>query len=279
VVPVTRPSIRPVHTPIATLPPGARAVRMMATVRKVASGLARRLPRRVDIEDLIGAGSLGLADAFSRRGSMPGPEFEAFASYRIRGAMLDELRRQDGLTRRSRRTARRIADASRAVEQKLGRPARHEEVAAELQLELDAFEALRTKVDANRNALPLSSFGGDDDASFEFPDSNDVTPDELAARMELGVQVAAQIAVLPERTRAILSAIYVEGTTLKEIGESFGVSESRVCQIHSEVIAELRAGLDAAEEGRAAVSPNGRKRRSRSARSNTARKALVSPHR
>ncbi len=230
-------SILPLAPSRPTLPPGARAAKMMTTVRKVASGLARRLPRHVDIEDLVGAGSLGLADAFSRRGTMPGSEFEAFAIYRIRGAMLDELRRLDAMPRRSRLSAKRVAVASRAVEQKLGRPAGDEEVAAELGLEMGAYQALRAKIDASRGPVPFSALGAeDDDATHDVADPKDEAPDTLAARSQIGRQITAKVNNLPERMRAVLVGIYVEGTTLKEIGRVLGVSESRVCQIHTEAL-------------------------------------------
>jgi RNA polymerase sigma factor for flagellar operon FliA len=226
---------------------------MMNTVRKVASGLARRLPRHVDIEDLVGAGSLGLADAYSRRGTMPGAEFEAFAAYRIRGAMLDELRRLDAMPRRSRRSANRVAVAARAVEQKLGRPAAEEEVAAELGLEMAAYQALRAKIDASRGPVPFSALGGgdDDEITLDVADPRDEAPDTLAARAQIAQQIAAKVKGLPERMRTVLMGIYVEGTTLKQIGRTLGVSESRVCQIHTEALAALRSTFDepsAAEE-------------------------------
>ena len=214
----------------------------MLSVRKVASRLARRLPRHVDIEDLVGAGSLGLADAFARRGGMRGSEFEAFATFRIRGAMLDELRRLDAMPRRSRRSAKRLAIACRAVEQKLGRPAVEEEVAAELGLDVHAYQALRSKIDASRAPLPFSALASDDhDATQDVPDPRNEAPDALAARAQLGAQIARRVGALPERMRTVLNGIYVEGATLKQIGKTLGVSESRICQIHSEALALLRS--------------------------------------
>jgi RNA polymerase sigma factor FliA len=248
IVPGGSISIVPRPLPRPTLPPRVRAARMMATVRKVALRLARRLPRHVDVEDLVGAGSLGLADAFSRRGQMPGSEFEAFASCRIRGAMLDELRRLDAMPRRSRRSARRVATASRAVEQKLGRPAAEEEVAAELGLEMGAYQALRAKIDATRAPLPFSALGGDDDeATHDVADPREEGPDTLTARAQIRAQIAAKVSALPERIRFVLMGIYVEGTTLKQIGQTLGVSESRVCQIHTDALAMLRSSLEESE--------------------------------
>jgi RNA polymerase sigma factor for flagellar operon FliA len=248
ITPGARISILP-RTPVRpTLPPKVRAARMMATVRKVASRLARRLPRHIDIEDLVGAGSLGLADAYSRRGTMPGWEFEAFAVYRIRGAMLDELRRLDAMPRRSRRSAKRLASACRTVEQKLGRPAVQEEVAAELGLEMDAYQALRAKIDASRAPVPFSALGAEeDDATHELADPKEEGPDTLAARAQISGQIAARMTSLSERMRTVLNGIYVEGATLKQIGRTLGVSESRVCQIHTEALTALRSTFSETE--------------------------------
>ncbi len=256
IVPGGSISILPRRPARPTLPPRVRAARMMATVRKVATHLARRLPRHVDIEDLVGAGSLGLADAYSRRGTMPGSEFEAFAAYRIRGAMLDELRRLDAMPRRSRRSAKRLASACRAVEQKLGRPAIEEEVAAELGIEMSAYHALRTKIDASRAPVPFSALGSeDDDATQDVADPKEEGPDALAARAQIGSQIAAKVGALPDRMRQVLTGIYVEGATLKQIGRTLGVSESRVCQIHTEALGALRSMFGDQEGGAIPPSP------------------------
>ncbi len=241
---------RPVSRP--TLPPRVRAARMMGTVRKVALQMARRLPRHVDVEDLVGAGSLGLADAFSRRGTMPGSEFEAFAAYRIRGAMLDELRRLDSMPRRSRRSAKALATACRKVEQRVGRPATEEEVAAELGVDMETYQALRAKIDASRAPVPLTVLGGgdEDDATHDVADPKAEGPDAVADRALIGERLSGRVNELPERMRTVLMGIYVEGATLKQIGKSLGVSESRVCQIHTEALAALRSTVDVAGNGR-----------------------------
>jgi RNA polymerase sigma factor FliA len=256
-----------------TLPPGVRAARMMSTVRKVASRMARRLPRHVDIEDLIGAGSLGLADAFSRRGTMPGSEFEAFAAFRIRGAMLDELRRLDSMPRRSRRSAKALASACSSIEQKLGRPATEEEVAGELGIEMSEYQALRSKIDASRSPVPLSALATDDeDVTHDVADPKDEGPDALAARAQIGKRIAEKVNDLPERMRVVLMGIYVEGTTLKQIGLLLGVSESRVCQIHTEALAALRSTLGATNEDSAPPSRTARATRDEAPVSRVSRK-------
>jgi RNA polymerase sigma factor for flagellar operon FliA len=229
---------------LSTLPPAVRAKRMLGTVRGIAAGLAKRLPRHIDVEDLVGAGSVGLADAYTRRAGMPGPEFESFAACRIRGAMLDELRRLDSMPRSTRRSAKKIAIAARVAEQKLGRPAAEEEVAAELGMDVTEYQAIRTNVEAHRAPVLFSAVGDEDcDASQHLADADGEPPDAIASRAQLSKMIAAKVSALPERMRTVISEIYAEETTLKTIGASLGVTESRVSQIHTEAIATLRSTL------------------------------------
>jgi RNA polymerase sigma factor for flagellar operon FliA len=232
------------RVPMNTLPPGVRAAKMLKTVRQVALRMARRLPRHIDVEDLVGAGALGLADAFSRRNGMPGSEFEAFASYRVRGAILDELRRLDAMPRRTRTRAKEVAQAHRAVEQRSGTAALDEEVAKELGLDMPAYQAMRSKLEASRGPVALHSMNNEDDDGVEdFADAKAEMPDVTVARAQIGELVVEGINTLPERMRQVLVGLYVEGDTLKDIGAALGVSESRVCQIHTEALGILRAQL------------------------------------
>jgi RNA polymerase sigma factor for flagellar operon FliA len=238
-----RISIAP-RAPMNTMPPAARAAKMLKTVRQVAMRMARRLPRHIDVEDLVGAGALGLADAFSRRNGMPGSEFEAFASYRVRGAILDELRRLDAMPRRTRTRAKEVAQAHRAVEQRSGTAAQEEEVAKELGLDMPAYQAMRAKLEASRGPVALhSATNEDDDGVHEIEDARAEMPDVAVARTQIGEMVVEGINTLPERMRRVLVGLYVEGDTLKDIGTALGVSESRVCQIHTEALGILRAQL------------------------------------
>jgi RNA polymerase sigma factor FliA len=256
--PVTevRISIVPTAPARATLPPPVRAARMFKTVRQIAARMARRLPRHVDVEDLVGAGALGLADAFSRRNGMPGPEFEAFASYRVRGAMLDELRRLDAMPRRSRTRAKEVARAHRTVEQRSGTAAKDEEVAQELGLDMSAYQVLRGKLEASRGPIQLTLAANDDDDKVdEIADAKTEMPDAIVARTQISELVVEGINTLPERMRLVLVGLYVEGQTLKEVGRGLGVSESRVCQIHTEALQLLRSRfVDGASEAPPPVS-------------------------
>jgi RNA polymerase sigma factor for flagellar operon FliA len=193
---------------------------MLKTVRMVAAKMARRVPRHVDIEDLVGAGALGLADAFSRRNGMPGSEFEAFASYRVRGAMLDELRRLDAMPRRTRARAK------------------------ELGLDLSDYQDMQAAIESSRGPIQLTPLSGEDgDMIQEIADPKADGADEILSRSELGELIVEGINTLPERMRRVIVGLYVEGETLKQIGASLGVTESRACQIHTEALAILRSNL------------------------------------
>ncbi len=225
------------------MPPAARAAKMLKTVRGVAATLARRLPSHVELDDLVGAGALGLADALSRRNDMPGREFEAFALCRIRGAMFDELRRLDTMPRRVRSQAKEIAKASRCVELREGGAASEEQVAAELGLGMSDYQAARATIEARRPPIPIASLG--EDADDVMPAANEA-PDAVVARGEVARLVAGGIDALPERLRKVVASLYAEGRTLKDIGVALGVSESRVCQMHSEAIRLLRTRVASA---------------------------------
>jgi RNA polymerase sigma factor for flagellar operon FliA len=253
VIPPSCSSIRPFPTvhitsvpaaaPHPTLPPRVRAERMLKMVRRVAASFARCRPAHFDVDELVGAGALGLADAFSRRNGMPGSEFEAFALHRIRGAMLDELRRRDVMSRKGRASSNRIARARRAVEQRLGTAARAEEVAAELGLRPSLYHELCAGLATQHEPVSLSAtVDGEERTDYEIPDSG-AAPDEASVRANMAEIATKLIETLPARTRRILLAIHVEGMTLKQIGAEIGVTESRVSQIYSAAVAALRANL------------------------------------
>jgi RNA polymerase sigma factor for flagellar operon FliA len=222
---------------------------MLKTVRRLAAGFARSLPAHFDVDNLVGAGALGLAEAFSRRNGMPGPEFEAFALPRIRGAMLDELRRRDTMSRTARARTKKLDRAVRTVERRLGGPAGAEEVAAELGVRPSSYHALRASTAMQREPVSLNAIAPDDVGCRDVPDSR-CTPDEAFLQENSAVVAAARMETLPTRTRRILRAIHVEGMTLKQVGVELGVSESRISQIHTAAVASLRDSLVRTEQTR-----------------------------
>jgi RNA polymerase sigma factor for flagellar operon FliA len=213
--------------------------RYLPMVRRIAMKLARRVPSTISVSDLVSCGWLGLLEAFSRsRDGMPQDEFEAYASHRIRGAILDYLRRLDPGVREARNASRRITRAIHAVSKAKGREPTEAEIAKEMGLDVGAYQQLLQGVSkAGLARLEVLDFdehqiAGDDDG-----------PDEEAGRRMILGALAEAIPHLSERLQQVLGLYYQEGCTLKEIGAILGVSESRVCQLHSEAIHKLRARI------------------------------------
>lgn len=214
--------------------------RYLPLVRRIAMRLARRVPSHISIGDLISSGWVGLVEAFSRCGEdMPTEEFEAYASHRVRGAMLDYLRGLDPATRQARNASRRVTRAISDLTHSLGRPPEEEEIADALGLELDAYRTLLTQISsAGMSRLEIVDL----DRIDTVTDKSD-GPDEIAEQRLLAEVVAEAIERLPLRLQQVLALYYQEDCTLREIGAVLQVSESRVCQLHAEAMHRLRADI------------------------------------
>lgn len=203
-----------------------------------------------DYEDLAGYGLLGLIEAVDRYDPGHGTQFSTYATLRIRGRVLDQLRARDWLSRAARRRARETQAAMTRLWGELGRAPTDEELAAHLQLELDQLR--RALADASHVILSLDAVGDqdDDDASLHeiLADPNQADPDELTAEQDLRAQMLKAVRGLPEREQLVLSLYYYEELTLKEIGVVLDLSESRVCQLHARAVLSLRAQLTALEK-------------------------------
>lgn len=210
-------------------------------VKKIALHLLARLPASVQLDDLMQAGMIGLLEAAQRYSSTKGATFETYAGIRIRGAMVDEIRKGDWVPRSVHRNARRVARAIKAVEDRLGREAQDLEVAEELDMELSEYHS--TLADTNSGRLfSLDELNESGELPIEETEASDNPLDGLTSDA-FRSSLAAAIEQLPEREKLVLSLYYQEELNLKEIGAVLGVSESRVSQIHSQAALRLRGRL------------------------------------
>ena len=215
-------------------------------VRRLAHHMIAKLPPSVEVDDLIQVGMIGLTEAISRFEPSQGVQFETFASQRIRGAMIDELREGDWMSRGSRKSQKDIEKAVHSLQQKLHRAPKESEIAKELGLELAEYQHLLAKVRGTQLVYleDISGHGDDDDG---FLDRNlgesDAEPSAVLQDHRMRTALVAAIKLLPEREQQIMSMYYEHDMNLKEIAAVLGVTESRICQLHSQSIARLRTRL------------------------------------
>ena len=210
-------------------------------VRRQALSMQVRLPASVELDDLIQAGTVGLLEAVGRFDASQGASFATFASQRIRGAMLDELRSRDWLPRSVRRNARMVDEAVRRLEQQLGRAAEENEIATELGMEPEEYRQLLSDTNSG-NLLPFEMLL-EEGAEPGVEDTSQDTPLQQFLAGEKRDQLVAGIEALPEREKLLMALYYQEELNLKEIGAVLGVTESRVSQLHSQAVSRLRARL------------------------------------
>jgi RNA polymerase sigma factor for flagellar operon FliA len=214
-------------------------------VRRLAHQLIAKLPANVEIDDLIQVGMIGLNDALSRFDPSQGVQFETFATQRIRGAMLDELRGSDWMSRGDRRHQRLIETAVHKLEQKLGRAPSETEIAAEMGMKLSDYQELLGKVRGTQ-LVYLEDMSGDD-GDEDFLDRHmvdaDANPLGRLSDRKMREALVAAIENLPQREQYVMSMYYEHDMNLKEIAAVLGVTESRVCQLHSQSIARLRTRM------------------------------------
>jgi RNA polymerase sigma factor FliA len=219
-------------------------------VEKVARRLARRLPAHIELGDLISAGTLGLIEAAERFDPARCDRFESFAKMRIRGAMLDDLRARDTLSRDMRRISNELTTAAADIASQLGRAPTEGEVADHMGVSVEEIQARRAKL-AGAHVVGLE----DADPNFwdHAADDQANDPAELAARRELYRRLVRHIEALPEKLQQVLSLYYCDDLCLKEIGAVLGVTESRVCQLHADAARRLRASFGEAYRDEAAA--------------------------
>ena len=211
-------------------------------VKRIAYHLVARLPHTVDVDDLIQAGMIGLFDASQHYNASQGASFETYAGIRIRGSMLDEIRRNDWAPRSVHRKAREITRAIQEIEQQYGRNASDSEIAKTLGISISEYHQ-QLRDSAGHQVFSLDEFT-DNDETLAQPISGQLPePDQEVQSSGFQQSLAEAIKTLPERERLMMGLYYNEELNLKEIGEVLGVSESRVSQIHSQTVIRLRAKL------------------------------------
>jgi len=230
----------------------------LPVVRFLARRIHERLPQHVDIEDLVSAGVVGLMDAFAKFDPAKKVQFRSYAQFRIRGAILDSLRTLDWSPRDLRRKGRAVEESIRVLTARLGRAPGEAEIAAEMEMDLEAYQQLlgdlkgleigTLHVERNENS-------GEEELAY-VPGRPEEDPLFRCLRGELEERLAEAIAHLPDRERLVMTLYYYEEMTMREIGLALGVVESRVSQVHASAVVHLRAALrDLATKGTAERTP------------------------
>ena len=212
-------------------------------VKRIAYHLMGRLPEHIQVDDLIQAGMIGLLEAAKNFSAGHGASFETFAGIRIRGAMLDEVRRHDWTPRSVHRKAREVAEVMRAIENREGRQATDREITEALGITSEEYHQILMDSSSHRLLSLDDSANSQDESVVErLADEGPGVLDGLEDA-DLRARLVDAIAALPERERLVMALYYDEELNLKEIGAVLGVSESRVCQIHGRALLRLRSVL------------------------------------
>ena len=217
-------------------------VHYASLVKFVAGRLAAGLPRSVDTGDLVSAGVFGLMNAIERFDPANGAKFETYAIPRIRGAILDSLRALDWVPRSVRSRSRSVQDAISSLEHELGRTPTDDEIAGSLGISTGELEQWLADIAAG-SVGPLDHVAMD---STPGEDAQESQPGHALEQQELREAMRSEISRLPEREQAVLILYYDDGLTLAEIGDALGVTESRVSQIHTKAVLQLRSRLASA---------------------------------
>ena len=216
--------------------------RHASLVKRIAYNLMGRLPSCVQVEDLIQSGMIGLLEAAKNYDATQGASFETYAGIRIRGSMLDEIRKGDWAPRSLHRKVREITAAVREIEAEKGRDARDSEVAERLQMSLDEYNQVLQDASGHQ-ILSFEDLPTKDSALEDGMNGKIAGPLENLQISNIKDILAKAISSLPERERLVMSLYYDEELNLRETGDVLGVSESRVCQIHAQALIRLRARI------------------------------------
>jgi len=214
-------------------------------VRRIAHQMVAKLPANVELDDMVQAGMIGLMDAVNRFEESQGTQFEVYAASRIRGSMLDELRASDWLPRSARKSQRDIENAIHRLEQRLQRAPQESEIAQELHLSVPDYQELLSDA-RGAQLVYFDDLGGGNDSDDYLERHVAQTggePLEILRDKRFRAALVAAIEDLPEREKLLMSMYYEQDMNLREIGAVMGVTESRVCQLHSQAVSRLRSKL------------------------------------
>lgn len=239
------------------IPPGSALEEKLVSdhlrlVRTVVGRLAMNLPAHVDADDLYSAGLVGLLNAVRQYDPNAGSTFESYARVRIRGAIFDELRRLDWVPRSVHEKARKVQAVMHELEQRNGSLPTGSEMARALSISLSEYEALLDEI-RPATFVCLDSVGNCDETAEggrydHIPDESQRNPVDCTCQRELAEIVAERLQQLPEVQRKVVALYYFEDMRLREIAQVFGVTESRICQIHSQAILAIRSVLSHREK-------------------------------
>jgi RNA polymerase sigma factor for flagellar operon FliA len=232
----------------------------LPTVRYLARRIHERLPQHVDLDDLVSAGVVGLIDALTKFDHGKKVQFKSYAQFRIRGAILDSLRTLDWSPRELRRKGRAVEEAIRSVTQRVGRAPSETEIALEMKLPLSEYQGLLGDLkglEIGSLHMERSEDSGDEELAY-IPGAPEDDPLFRCLKGEMKQRLADAIEELPEKERMVLTLYYYEELTMKEIGLTLGVVESRVSQIHSSAVVRLRASLASLKPAGAEMKRRGR---------------------
>ena len=223
-------------------------MRELPQVYYVAARIRERLPKQVDMEDLVQAGVIGLLEACRNYDSLKDAQFSTFAKFRIRGAIVDSLRKLDWGSRTLRRRGREINSTVAKLESSLGRQPLEEEIAADMQMSLDELQSTMTQLDGLYLVGQRTSPSHDHAESYDLIESaqssDDDNPFNVCLQGERRAQLVEAVSQLSEREQLILSLYYKEELTMKEVSKVVGIAVSRVSQIHAAAMVKLRASLN-----------------------------------
>ena len=216
-------------------------------VKQIAYHMMLRLPDTVQIEDIIQTGMIGLMEAAKNYNPDKGAKFETYASIRIRGTIIDELRKEDWIPRSVYKNARMVADAIKVLENKYGKDVKDTDVCKYLNISLSEYHKILLNSNGTR-LFSIDELGVTGEYIFDNLRDDREEPFSEAEKSEFKKELAQNIAELPERERVLLELYYDKELNLKEIGQVLNVSESRVCQLHSQAMLRLKSRMQEWQE-------------------------------